>query len=809
MQLRSSLTSAASSAVRRTAVMLFIIATTAVIAAPVASAHEQASRWNNENSAASRFLPASLVRGLGAASALGRPASTLHWTANPAIPDPAVTVQVGGNPVGALVDPTTHTLYVANGTTNNVSVINTLTCNARQTTGCSQSPPTVATGPGPLAFALDPATDTLYVTNLDNGGGDTVSMIDTATCNASNTFGCGQTAPQVTVGPGPALLTFDPATDTVYVANSSGDTVSMIDAATCNVSDNSGCTTVPSVTAGSGATAVAIDPATHTAYVPNLYDGTVTVFDTSKCSAMVSTGCAGPLPTITLGPNTLPSAAVIDEPSDTVYVPISGPSLGGDAMINGATCNASDASGCDQTPQIAPTGNGPIWIDENAKTRTVYSVNQGDSDISVIGAATCNATDSSGCQEVPPALAIDFDGGGDVVDPTTDTVYGTSQNNNTVTVLNGATCNGKVTGGCSNYAPTTDVGNADQPIVLDAGTHTAYVANVNDGTISVVDTAACNIGHLSGCGQAWPTINLGNGFADYYGLAVNPSTHTLYASNANGDTVAVINTASCNAATASGCGQTPESITVGNGAAGIAIDQVTDTVYVANGNDNTVSVIDGASCNAETISGCGQTPPTISTGNGPLPVALNPATHTLYVGNLFDNTVSVINAATCNDQTQTDCNETAPTVGVADGPFSLGVDQMNNTVYVANTGVEIFFTGYANLTSSVSIINGATCNSTDVTGCANTPASVPVGGMPFGLVVDQSAQTVYVDSIVDSDVTRFSAGTCNGTSTSNCHTTVLNQFTGGWPAYLAVDDAAGTLYVTNSEDATLGLFKLH
>ena len=39
----------------------------------------------------------------------------------------------------------------------------------------------------------------------------------------------------------------------------------------------------------------------------------------------------------------------------------------------------------------------------------------------------------------------------------------------------------------------------------------------------------------------------------------------------------------------------------------IAVDQNTDTIYVANAGDNTVSVINGATCNAQNTSGCGQT----------------------------------------------------------------------------------------------------------------------------------------------------------------------------------------------------------
>lgn len=59
----------------------------------------------------------------------------------PSAPQPAgTTVQVGANPTGVMADPATRTVYVANGGGNTVSVINSATCNAANTSGCEQTP---------------------------------------------------------------------------------------------------------------------------------------------------------------------------------------------------------------------------------------------------------------------------------------------------------------------------------------------------------------------------------------------------------------------------------------------------------------------------------------------------------------------------------------------------------------------------------------------------------------------------------------------------------------------------------------------
>ena len=82
-------------------------------------------------------------------------------------------------------------------------------------------------------------------------------------------------------------------------------------------------------------------------------------------------------------------------------------------------------------------------------------------------------------------------------------------------------------------------------------------------------------------------------------------------------------------------------IPVGNGPFGVAVNSVTNTVYIANFGvlsaaqpvGNTVSVISGRT---NTVTA------TIPVGTAPGEVATNPLTNTAYVTNFGDNTVSVI-----------------------------------------------------------------------------------------------------------------------------------------------------------------------
>ena len=133
-----------------------------------------------------------------------------------------------------------------------------------------------------------------------------------------------------------------------------------------------------------------------------------------------------------------------------------------------------------------------------------------------------------------------------------------------------------------------------------------------------------------------PTVSVGNG-PD--GLAFDPATHTLYTSNQNANSVSVINTATCNAAHTRGCRQRVHSVSLPAGASpqGIAMDTVTGTIYVANIGGNTISVINARTCNAANFSGCRQTPASIKDPGGPIALAVDQATDTVYVANIGDN----------------------------------------------------------------------------------------------------------------------------------------------------------------------------
>ena len=76
-------------------------------------------------------------------------------------------------------------------------------------------------------------------------------------------------------------------------------------------------------------------------------------------------------------------------------------------------------------------------------------------------------------------------------------------------------------------------------------------------------------------------------------------------------------------------------VTVGTGPSAVAVNPITNKIYVANAGSSTVSVVDG------TNNATG----TIPVGTNPSAIAINAATNKIYVTNRGNGTVTVIDGA--------------------------------------------------------------------------------------------------------------------------------------------------------------------
>jgi DNA-binding beta-propeller fold protein YncE len=119
---------------------------------------------------------------------------------------------------------------------------------------------------------------------------------------------------------------------------------------------------------------------------------------------------------------------------------------------------------------------------------------------------------------------------------------------------------------------------------------------------------------------------------------------------------------------------------------GLAVNQATNTIYVANNNDGdgpaSLSVIDGATCDGTKTSGCGATWPALpGIGRAPTGAVFDPSTHTVYTTNFSDAAVSVVNVASAAIHHPA---SRPPMVATGCEPFAIAIDHGNRTIYVCN-----------------------------------------------------------------------------------------------------------------------------
>ena len=115
---------------------------------------------------------------------------------------------------------------------------------------------------------------------------------------------------------------------------------------------------------------------------------------------------------------------------------------------------------------------------------------------------------------------------------------------------------------------------------MDQATDTVYTANLADGegpgTVSVINGATCNGHDIKGCGLI-ATAPAGFGAN---GIAIDRTTHDVYVTNSEDTSVSVIDGTKCNGTDTSGCSHTPAKDSAGAYFASIAIDPAVRTAFV-------------------------------------------------------------------------------------------------------------------------------------------------------------------------------------------------------------------------------------
>jgi DNA-binding beta-propeller fold protein YncE len=498
----------------------------------------------------------------------------------------------------------------------------------------------------------------------------------------------------------------------------------------------------------------------------------------------------------------------VDQETGAVYV--SNYDDGTVSVIDGAQCNATNTSGCAGTPAVVPTGAGSSGLAVDDILHTVFAVSQNDDTLSAINTRSCDGIATSGCENLAPSEQAGSDHGASfnafpnyvTLVPQTDTAYLVSVGGtNVLEAVSVSGCNATDARVCRSDARA--VAQHEFEASIDPATDTIYASNHDLAEIDVFNGATCKVADLSGCSPVgvipMPDPMTAMG-------AIDDATHTLYVAESFRAAVAMINTATCNATDTTGCFGKVRTINVGAEPGSPVLNLLTKTLYLPYGTEaDEIAVLNAATCNAEDVSGCGQKPGTVNVGPGTSSLGISVKTDTIYAPSAgvpfaSGTTVSVINGATCNGTDHVGCGKVAATVTVGVGPDGVAVDDATNTVYVTNSQG-------GSAPGTVSMIDSATCNGHTVTTCAGTFPTAEVGRAPQLAAADTSTDSIYMIDNGGAAISVLNGANCNATNTSGCSTATTQQAVGGQPTGLAVNPDTDTVYVMSFlVSASLSIF---
>ncbi len=228
--------------------------------------------------------------------------------------------------------------------------------------------------------------------------------------------------------------------------------------------------------------------------------------------------------------------------------------------------------------------------------------------------------------------------------------------------------------------PTAATGVGPNSITIDRTDSFVYVANYGDATVSQytisTGTATAPAGAL--VPMTAPTVAAGMGAAS---VVIDPTANFAYVANYIGDTISQYSVAPGNASTPGAGALTPlatATVTAGDGPNSVVVDPTGKYAYAANVLSNTVSQYTIGADGTLTA----MTPATVATGAAPFNLTVDPSGKYVYVANRDANTVSQFNIGTGGALVAL----TPATVATGSGPSSVAVDALGQFVYVTNRG---------------------------------------------------------------------------------------------------------------------------
>jgi YVTN family beta-propeller protein len=312
-----------------------------------------------------------------------------------------------------------------------------------------------------------------------------------------------------------------------------------------------------------------------------------------------------------------PSSGLIN-PRAIVYSPATRKIYAVDINHNAVDIYSANAD----RPHRVAVGTSPVSLAVNTATGRVYVANAGDGSVSVLD------PDSDA---VVATLPVGLHPYSIAADPATGNVFVTHTFGDQISLIDGAT----------NTVTQLHTGSADL-IAVNSRTGTIYLLGYG-GAVTVLDEASRKFTRRAVGKHAWA-------------LTLDETSGAVYVTRIEDADLAAIK----------GSSSEPAILPAGAIPCAIAVDSKTNTLYVANYGDKSVTAVNA---------GTGKVIATLAVGERPKAIAFDPVLSLIYVANAGSNTVTAIDAAT---------NTILATLPVGESPYALAVVPGSRRLYVAN-----------------------------------------------------------------------------------------------------------------------------
>ena len=271
-------------------------------------------------------------------------------------------------------------------------------------------------------------------------------------------------------------------------------------------------------------------------------------------------------------------------------------------------------------------GSAPVSIAVNTANGKAYVANAGDGTVTVLDGNTDAVVATVPAGSHPYSIAVNSDTG---------KVYVTHTFGDQLSILDGTT----------NTVADLKTGSSDL-IAINSRTGSIYLLGYG-GAVKILDGGSQRLIERPVGKHAW-------------GLTLNEITGAVYVTRIENADVAALGVDSSE----------PVSLPAGTIPCAIAVNSKSNTLYVANYGNSTVSVIDATSVRKTA---------TVAVGNHPKAIAIYINRNLVYVASTGDGTISVIDAAK---------NEVLTTLPAGKNPYALAVVPGSSRLYVANEADE-------------------------------------------------------------------------------------------------------------------------